>query len=72
LITVSSEGHDWAVPVDQALAIHSLAESDMEPAPSTVARSSQAFLRGMFLWRERRVGLLDGDLVLGAIARRLA
>jgi chemotaxis signal transduction protein len=72
LLVIGRGGPEWVAPVDEALSIHSLAARALEAAPATVARSAQAFLLGMFPWRGRRVGLLDGDLVLGAIARRLA
>jgi chemotaxis-related protein WspD len=71
LLLVGRHGPEWAVPVDETLAIHRLSEGELTPAPSTVARSAQGFLRGMFPWRLHHVGLLDGELVLGAIARRL-
>jgi chemotaxis-related protein WspD len=72
LLVIGRGGPEWVAPVDQALSIHRLAARELEAAPATVVRSAQALLLGMFPWRERRVGLLDGDLVLGAIARRLA
>lgn len=71
LLLVGRHTADWAVPVDEALAIHQLPRADLETPPATVERSAHAFLRGMFSWRGRRVGLLDGDLVLGAMARRI-
>ena len=52
--------------------IHQLPLDDVGPAPATVSQSAQAFLRGMFSWRGRQVGLLDGDLLLGTVARRVA
>lgn len=72
LLLIGERGAEWAVPVDQALAIHRMPDGAVDPAPSTVARSAQAFLRGMFEWRGQRVGLLDGELVVSAIARRIS
>jgi chemotaxis-related protein WspD len=72
LLVIGRERSEWAVPVDEALAIHRLPGGALEQVPATVARSSHPFLTGMFPWRGQRVGLLDADLVLGAIARRLA
>jgi chemotaxis-related protein WspD len=71
LLTIGRGKVEWAVPVDQALAIHQLPLADLETPPATVERSAHAFLRGMFPWRGHRVGLLDGDLVLGAMALRI-
>ena len=72
LLLLGTRGPEWAAPVDQAFVIHWLPPEDVGPAPATVSQSAQAFLRGMFPWRGRQVGLLDGDLLLGTVARRLA
>ena len=72
LVLVAGAGQQWAVPVDQAVSIHRLPNDHVVPSPATVSRSAQAFLRGMFMWRDRDVGLLDGELVSAALARRFA
>jgi hypothetical protein len=49
-----------------------MAKAEVDAAPATVSRSSQAFLEGVFAWRGRRVGLIDEGLVLDALRRRAA
>lgn len=72
LIVVGGGARSWVVPVEEALSATQVVIEHLEPAPATVQRSSHAFLRGLFRWRNELVGLLDDELVLGALARRMA
>jgi len=48
-----------------------MSPDELDPPPATVQRSSQPFLRGLFRWRDNLVGLLDDELLLGALGRRV-
>lgn len=72
LIVIGQGSRDWVVPVEEALSAAQVPIEHLEAAPATVQRSSQAFLRGLFRWRDELVGLLDDELVLGALGRRMA
>lgn len=71
LVAIGAGALEWLVPVHETLSVHMVALDTLEPAPATVGRSAAAFVRGIFTWRGRQVALLDADLVLGALRRRL-
>lgn len=72
LIVVGEGRPEWIVPVHETLSIHNLAMDALDPPPATIQRSTAAFVRGIFSWRDRQVALLDAQLVLSALKRRLA
>ncbi|QCW26320.1 hypothetical protein FE772_12245 [Lysobacter enzymogenes] len=45
---------------------------DVRAVPSTVAHAVARFATGVLPWGERRVGLLDADLLLHALDRRIS
>ena len=71
LLVLARGAAAWAVPVDEALSATLMSPDELEPPPATVQRSSQPFLRGLFRWRDTLVGLLDDELLLGALGRRV-
>lgn len=72
LLVVGEARPEWVVPVGATLGMATLPPAgDIEDVPVTVAKSDVPFIRGLFSWRDRRVGLLDDGLVLGTLRRRL-
>jgi chemotaxis-related protein WspD len=72
MIALGEGGPEWIVPVDDALGVVRVAIDHLAAAPATVHRSQGAYVRGLFDYRGEQVGLLDADLVLGALRRRLS
>jgi chemotaxis-related protein WspD len=71
LIVIGEGKPEWVVRADETLSVHLTALDALDPPPSTVEQSSVALVRGIFTWRDQPVVLLDADLVLSALRRRL-
>jgi chemotaxis-related protein WspD len=72
LLVVGESRAEWVVPVVSTLGVTLVPSGTaLETAPVTLVRSDVPYVRGLFAWRDRRVGLLDDQLVLGALRRRL-
>lgn len=71
LVVVASQGQRLAFEVDEVHGSHRYDPKGVKQVPSTVAHSISTFATGVLVWGDRRVGLLDGDLVVHAINRRL-
>jgi chemotaxis-related protein WspD len=71
LIAIGTNEIEWLVPVEATLGTPRVAPDALAEAPVTVFRSPVAFVRGLFDYHDRRVGLLDADLLLGTLRRRI-
>jgi chemotaxis signal transduction protein len=71
LVVIASQGQRVAFEADEVHGSHRYDPADVKQAPSTVAHSMSTFATGVLAWGDRRVGLLDGELVLHALNRRL-
>lgn len=72
LLVATWNGQRVAFPVDEVFGIHRFQQEELREAPSTVARSTLTFTRGVLGWRERAVGLLHADSLFAALNRSLA
>jgi chemotaxis-related protein WspD len=72
LLAIGSGSVEWAVLVQDALTLHEVPEEQLSPPPATVSASAAPYVRGMFTWRDQPVGLLDEELVLATLRRRIA
>ncbi|MGE0450469.1 MAG: chemotaxis protein CheW [Vicinamibacterales bacterium] len=66
------ESADWLFPVDEVLGIYDVAESGIEPVPSTLAHAPGIYTIGIAQCGERSVGLMDEALVFAALQRGIA
>ena len=71
LVVVASQGQRLAFEVDEVHGSHRFDPRSVKQVPSTVAHSISTFSTGVLAWGDHRVGLLDGELVIHAINRRL-
>jgi chemotaxis signal transduction protein len=71
LVVIASQGQRLAFEVDEVHGSQRYDPKGVKRVPSTVAHSISTFATGVLVWGDRRVGLLDGDLVVHAINRRL-
>lgn len=71
LVVVASDGQRLAFEADEVHGSHRYDPSVVKKVPSTVAHSISTFATGVLGWGDHRVGLLDGELILHAINRRL-
>jgi chemotaxis-related protein WspD len=65
------EGGDWVVPVTEIHGIHRYGDDDIEPIPMTVSQSPNPYTIGLVRWQDRLLGVLDDELLIAALARRL-
>ncbi|GAB3356851.1 chemotaxis protein CheW [Lysobacter tyrosinilyticus] len=71
LVVIASQGQRLAFEVDEVHGSHRYDPKAVKQVPSTVAHSISTFTTGVLAWGDHRVGLLDGELVVHAINRRL-
>lgn len=71
LVVIASEGQRLAFEADEVHGSHRYDPRVLKKVPSTVAHSISTFAAGVLAWGDHRVGVLDGELVLHAINRRL-
>jgi len=71
LLAVGANSIEWAILVQDALTLHEVPDDDLGPPPATVTASASPYVRGLFTWRGRHVGLLDEELVLATLRRRI-
>jgi chemotaxis-related protein WspD len=71
LLAIGANGVEWAVLVQDALALHEVPDDGLTPPPATITASASPYVRGLFTWRDQNVGLLDEELVLATLRRRI-
>jgi len=71
LVVIASQGQRLVFEVDEVHGSHRYDPKGVKQVPSTVAHSISNFATGVLVWGDHRVGLLDGELVIHAINRRL-
>jgi chemotaxis-related protein WspD len=72
MLVLGEGAPEFVVPVEEPVSLRDIALEELEAVPVTLGQSSSPYVRGLFTWRDQRVGLLDDELVLGALRRRLA
>lgn len=72
MVLLERDGREWVVPVGDIHGIQRFGDADVEPVPLTVSQSPNPFTIGLLRWQDRRVGLLDDELLLATLARRLS
>jgi chemotaxis-related protein WspD len=72
LIVARHDKRRLAFPVDEVRHVRYHDAGQLQPVPVTLARSAQAYTRGLLTWEGAQVGRLDEDLVFAAMERFLA
>ena len=72
LLVASWNNQRVAFPVDEVFGIHRFQQDELRAAPSTVARSTLTYTRGVIMWRERAVGFLHAESLFAALGRSLS
>jgi chemotaxis-related protein WspD len=68
---VRERGLRLAFPVDEVHGTQRYDESELKPAPSTVARATASYSRAVLPWEGHAVGLLDDELLFHSLNRNL-
>jgi chemotaxis-related protein WspD len=71
LLVVRERGLRLAFPVDEVHGTQRFDETELQPAPSTVARATASYSRAVLPWQGRAVGLLDEELLFHSLNRNL-
>lgn len=72
MLVVRLEGERYVLPVDEVLGIHRISVTDFGEPPATISKSPAAFVKSVFNFKEKRVGLLDEKSFHNALKRSLA
>jgi len=72
MVVLEHDGREWAAPVGEIHAVHRYGDSDIEPVPLTLSQSPNPYTVGLVRWADRMVGVLDDEMLMSALARRLA
>jgi chemotaxis signal transduction protein len=71
LVVLALQGQRLAFEADEVHGSHRYDPASVGNVPATVVHSVSSFATGVLAWRDHSVGLLDAELVLHAINRRL-
>lgn len=71
LVAIRERGEVWAFPVDDVLTIHRVAAATVQPPPATLGAAHATFTRGLAMWNDRRVDVLEPALIVRELGRRL-
>jgi chemotaxis-related protein WspD len=72
MVVLERDGREWVAPVGEIHGIHRYGDADIEPVPLTLSQSPNPYTVGLVRWGDRMVGVLDDELLMSALARRLA
>ncbi len=61
----------WVFPVNEIYGVYHLSSSCLETPPATVIKSENSFSKHIFVWEQRRVALLDIQLVLTQLEKQV-
>jgi chemotaxis-related protein WspD len=72
LAVIQRAGERFAFPADEIAGLHRYDPAELGAAPVTLARTQVACTRGMFVWSDRPVALLDEERLFQVLNRSLA
>lgn len=71
LLVVSYQGQTMVFPVDEVLGVQRYTENELQAVPSTVAQSHTTYTQAMIVSKDKKIGLLDCNLLFYALNRSL-
>ncbi|PID73182.1 MAG: chemotaxis protein CheW [Desulfobacterales bacterium] len=69
MIVLRHEENHWVFPADEIQGVYRVPLEDLEAPPATVIRSAATYTRRLFALGDKRVALLDDELLLLSFAR---
>lgn len=72
LVVLNAPEGALAFEADEVHGSHRYSPDEVRAVPSTVAHAMARFATGVLPWGERRIGLLDADLLLHALHRQIS
>lgn len=71
LLMIEEEGEVWVFAVSEVCGLHHCDLARLKNVPVTVAKSAANYLKGVFSWSDRSVGLLEEELLFFSLRRSL-
>ncbi len=71
LVVVAMQGNPLAFEANEVHGSHRFHPDRLRRVPATVGQATASFTTDVLPWRDHTVGLLDADLVMHALGRRL-
>jgi chemotaxis-related protein WspD len=72
MVVLERDGREWVAPVGDIHGVHRYGVADIEPVPLTLSQSPNPYTVGLVRWEDRMVGVLEDELLMATLARRLA
>jgi len=72
MLVIQSVGECWVFPVDQVLGVFRCNEGDEQNVPVTVSKASGTFTKKVIIYDQREIGLLDDELLIYTLQRRIS
>jgi len=71
LLVVGWENSRLVFPVDEIDGIYRFQTKELKEPPATVTKSNLSYTRGLLLWNQKTIGLLDAESLFPALNRKL-
>lgn len=71
LLVVGHQGQTLVFPVDEVLGVQRFTENELQAVPATVAQSHTTYTQAMIVSKDKKIGLLDCNLLFYALNRSL-
>lgn len=72
LMVLDWDGQRFGFPVEDVQGPQRFNPAELKPVPATLAPGEPVFTSGMLQWQQHAIGLLDPDLVVSALNRKLS
>ena len=70
MITLSKESEVWTFPVDEVDSVYQFESSKMSNVPANILYSKENFLKGVINLGDRKVNILDEEILFAVLSRR--
>ena len=71
MIAFGEEGSQWVFAVEEAFGSTLIEEASIQEAPASVTKVDEPFIKGLFLWKEQNVAILDIQMVEKGLLKQL-
>jgi chemotaxis-related protein WspD len=70
-MTLERDNYSWVFPADEILGIYKYEIHDVQNVPSTVSNARANYTKNVFVLEGKTIGLLDDELIIYALKRRI-
>lgn len=72
LAVITREGDRFVFPTDEIAELCRFDDTDLGPVPATLMHAQATYTRGILMWRDRPVGVIDDQLLFYTLNRSLS